>query len=594
MKQLINSHKFLKIIFGLGLFIILCLGGLSYRHIENLTETTKLVEHAYEINLELERIQSSLHDVKASQRGYILSKDSMYLEPFFSGKEKIIKNLAGLRNLTNNNSIQQKNLDTLSFNVINKINFLIERMDNVASINVDSEAFKLAFKGSKKYEDEITNKISEMIALEIEFLRLRQNENEENLNITPFLLYSSLILTLILLLIAYAKINYDIETLRVANQKLEISNNLSKQAEIIGKHGTWAWDMEKEVYQFSDNLYRLLGEEPQSFEPNLDNFYSFVHKDDKQNLALSTKKMFENENLPFVKYRIKDRKGNIKYFKSYGKLVVLEDGGKQLIGITTDITEEVKNLEIIERRNKELELNNKELSTFNYVASHDLQEPLRKIQTFISRLESKDNDRLSEDGKLYIERIKSSSSRMRLLIDDLLQYSRTSKSDHNFTETNMNLLLEHAKDDLADSIIESKIEIKADDLPNMEVISFQIQQLFINLLNNSIKYRRKDVKPIVEISYKEVKSKKVKFLKSSLYKFHHHISFKDNGIGFDQSYAEKIFVLFKRLHGKSEYSGTGIGLSICKKIVENHNGIIVAKGEPNKGATFDIFLPFIK
>jgi len=270
------------------------------------------------------------------------------------------------------------------------------------------------------------------------------------------------------------------------------------------------------------------------------------------------------------------------------------DGKKQLIGTTADVTEDIRNYDIIEQRNRELELNNKELSTFNYVASHDLQEPLRKIQTFLSRLELKENDNLSDKGKLYIEKIKSSSSRMRLLIDDLLQYSRTSKSEKKFVETNMNMLLEQAKDELSDSIASNNAHIIIDNLPSMEVIPFQIQQLFTNLINNSLKYRQEGIDPKIEIRYNEVLSKSVEFLKPSLHKFHHHITIKDNGIGFDQSYAEKIFILFKRLHSRDEYSGTGIGLSICKKIVENHNGAIVASGIPNNGAQFDIYLPFLK
>ncbi len=595
MKTLVNSHKFLKIIFGIGLFVILCLGGLAYRHIKNLNETTKLVQHTYEVNMELEKMLSRLHYAEANQRGFILSGDSLFLQSFELRADNIIGNLARLRELTKDNATQQKNLDTLSFNVVNRINLLTETMEVAISKDINSSAFKTLFIENKSHEEQIRSKISEMIVLENNLLHQRKSEKNKVLDITPFLLYSILILTLLLLLIAYAKINNDINALKATNEELELFKNLNKQAEIISKQGTWVWYTEENRSEYSDNLYRLLGEEPQSFKAGRDTFLTYVHEDDKANLLEQIEKIEHDMALPFVNFRIIDKKGNTKHLKSYGELVTTAEGDKQLIGTTIDITEEIKNLETIEQRNKELERNNKELSTFNYVASHDLQEPLRKIQTFISRLESRDKDNLSEKGKLDIEKIKSLSSRMRLLIDDLLQYSRTTSKAHDeFVVTNMNMLLDHTKDEVFNSAEGYNIQITSDDLPNMKVVPFQIQQLFTNLLNNSIKYRKKGEDAIIHITYNEVRSTSIDVLKNSRFKYHHHISFKDNGIGFDQIYAERIFDLFKRLHSKNEYSGTGIGLAICKKIVENHNGTIIASGQINVGSTFDIYLPYRK
>jgi hypothetical protein len=247
---------------------------------------------------------------------------------------------------------------------------------------------------------------------------------------------------------------------------------------------------------------------------------------------------------------------------------------------------------LLEEKNLELERNNKELASFNYVASHDLQEPLRKIQTFISRLEEKESEKFSDNGKLYFERIKSASSRMRDLIDDLLQFSRTNKSEEVMEVSNMNVLLETAKHDLGEIIYDKKATITSDGLPPMRVIPFQIKQLFQNLISNSLKYSLDAVPPKIHIAYSKTSTSKIPQIKASNYKIYHTISVSDNGIGFDQDYSDKIFVLFNRLHGKNEYSGTGIGLSICKKIVENHNGYIFADGQKDKGAIFTIYLPF--
>ena len=262
-----------------------------------------------------------------------------------------------------------------------------------------------------------------------------------------------------------------------------------------------------------------------------------------------------------------------------------------MLGTTADITDEIENYRLLEERNLELERNNKELSSFNHVASHDLQEPLRKIQTFISRLEDKEADNLSEKGHLYLERIKTSSTRMRLLIDDLLQFSRTNKSEEVIEVTNMNILLENAKQELAEIIAEKNANVTSDAIPVMSVIPFQIQQLFINLIGNSLKYSREKTIPTVNISYSNVKAEDISKLIKPKYNYYHKITFTDNGIGFDQEYSEKIFILFNRLHNKNEYSGTGIGLSICKKIVENHQGYIYAEGQLNKGAIFEVYLP---
>jgi light-regulated signal transduction histidine kinase (bacteriophytochrome) len=271
-------------------------------------------------------------------------------------------------------------------------------------------------------------------------------------------------------------------------------------------------------------------------------------------------------------------------------VVINRSEKKILIGTTTDVTDEVLASLSLEQQNIELEASNKELLAFNYVASHDLQEPLRKIQTFVSRLSDKEYVNLSDSGKEFIDRINASVNRMRILIDDLLQYSRANKTEKVFENVNLNDLLENAKFDLAQSIEEKNAEIQSEELPTMTVIPFQIQQLFINIIGNSLKYSKQNVVPKIKISSKKVVAfEEEQIPKNTKDKFY-KIIFKDNGIGFDKEYAEKIFVLFNRLHNKNEYAGTGIGLAICKKIVENHKGFIFAEGKPNKGSIFTIYL----
>ena len=317
----------------------------------------------------------------------------------------------------------------------------------------------------------------------------------------------------------------------------------------------------------------------------------YIHLEDINSFRDSMSKMKENEKLAPITYRVTRKDRKTRYFRTTGRIVTNKFGDEILIGTTSDVTDEVLASLSLEQQNIELEASNKELLAFNYVASHDLQEPLRKIQTFVSRLSDKEYENLSDNGKEFMVRINSSVERMRILIDDLLQYSRTTKTEKVFEEINLNELLENAKLDLAQSIEEKNAIIESKTLPELKVIPFQIQQLFINLISNSLKYSKADIAPKIKILCKKVIAADEELIPKKNKDRFYKITFTDNGIGFEQEYAEKIFVLFNRLHNKNEYAGTGIGLAICKKIVENHKGFIFAKSKPNGGATFTIYLP---
>lgn len=187
--------------------------------------------------------------------------------------------------------------------------------------------------------------------------------------------------------------------------------------------------------------------------------------------------------------------------------------------------------------------------------------------------------------------MQNSAGRMRTLINDLLQFSRTTKTEQIFEKTNLNNVLESVKEALSQQINEKSAKIESETLPVLKVIPFQMHQLFSNLISNSLKYSRENIPPEISITVKKVWSENDDRLPKNIGKDFYQIDFKDNGIGFEQDYAEKIFLLFNRLHGKTEYAGTGIGLAICKKIVENHQGFIFAEGKPGIGANFTIFLP---
>lgn len=293
------------------------------------------------------------------------------------------------------------------------------------------------------------------------------------------------------------------------------------------------------------------------------------------------------------------RKDGSKFWSNTLITAIRNDHG-DIIGftkVTRDLTEKKRSDEqlqkhaaILERKNRDLESMNNELQSFAYVASHDLQEPLRKIQTFSDRILENEYDNLSDRGKDYFDRMKNASSRMRNLIEDLLNYARANGAGHEKKDTGLEALLRDAKTELKDSIDEKGAEINLESDCTIRVIPFQFSQIFQNLLSNSIKFSKPGVPPRINISCKTWKGSEL-HPELEAGKNYQLLQFTDNGIGFDMQYSKKIFEIFQRLHGKHEYSGTGIGLAICKKIVESHDGLMTAESIPGEGSTFNIYLP---
>lgn len=590
----IHSSLFYKILFVLSLSVLIFISSVTYKHVKTLSNSTNSVIHSYQVSLELEQLISCLKDAETGIRGYVITRDSTFLAPYIGSREKINNSFIKLKRLTEKNKTQKENLSMLYVLMnkrFNNFNYTLEH--NIGFELNEEKNFDKNFILGKVIMDSIRNQINEMISLEKAYLKTKNENYTYQIFLTPIFVVLIISITLFLIILSFIKINGDVKKLQNANDKLLFSKESSDLSEYLSNNSSWIWNLDTNKRSFSDNQYRILGCEPQSFDPTVENHMKFYHPDDVEAVKEVVNKIMTTGEFETFNYRIiRHDNGEIRYLKSFGKLILDSLGQRNLVGTTSDITEQRLASLKMEERNAELERSNQELASFNHVASHDLQEPLRKIQTFISRFSDEDKNLISDTGKSYLQKIEDSASRMRILIDDLLTFSRTNKSEKVFNSVNLNAILENSKQELSQVMVDKNAKIISDNLPEVKAISFQMQQLFTNLIGNSLKYSKENVAPKIAIKCEIIYASQYPILKIDSDSKYYKISFSDNGMGFDQQYAEKIFVLFSRLHPINNFPGTGIGLTICKKIAENHKGFIFADAVPNQGATFTLFLPF--
>lgn len=392
---------------------------------------------------------------------------------------------------------------------------------------------------------------------------------------------------------SYLFIAQDITDFRKSEDEVKAVRSLIEETEELLQLGSWTYTISDQKITWTKGLYRLFEFEEEELPAITYDFYvdlvsaedivSFEHA--LQN-AISTKSEFEHE------YQVKTRTGASKIVSTKAKVVADADGYvSKIVGVTRDVTR-LRNFERDRERSiRELNRSNKELEEFAYIASHDLQEPIRKISTFGERLKTKFTDKLGTDGALYLERIMASADNMRMLIDNLLEFSRTTRSSHAFEWINLQDIIANVKTDLELKIEETNASITTSALPRLEAVASEMKQLFNNLVSNAIKFRKSALAPVIKITGDKISKSEKEEHHLPVDKEFFKIQVNDNGIGFEEEYADRIFQIFQRLHGKAEYPGSGIGLAICKKIVDNHNGIIYAESKPDAGATFVVILP---
>lgn len=356
--------------------------------------------------------------------------------------------------------------------------------------------------------------------------------------------------------------------------------------------GTFEWILATDDVFWSDGVYDIYEVSKEIKALKRSDIRNYTHPDDREKAGDFVQRAIDKgEDYDFeMKVLTENRK--VKVINATGR-IIYDDHKKpvKLIGSIRDITHQ-RAVELELKKNvEELNRSNKELEEFAYVASHDLQEPLRKITTFCDRLNDKYSGQLSGDGAMYMDRIMVSAENMRTLIDNLLEFSRVSRAKADMASVNLDFVIREVKNALELVINDTGATINYQGLPSIDASFTQIKQLFTNIIGNALKFRKPDAAPVITINATVLADTDVMLYDLSPATKYYRIDIADNGIGFENEYADRIFQIFQRLHGKAEYKGSGIGLAICKKIVERHNGLIFARAELDKGAIFTVILP---
>jgi signal transduction histidine kinase/CHASE3 domain sensor protein len=563
-------------------------------------------DHRRKMEVELEAVLSGVYEMEASKRGYLLTGRLESIVPYKQADLEVTAHLANVYSLVIDNESQKQGVDTLA-DLVQKRKKLFEEVialykeSRYVHDSIDYERIKLLILQGDEIMNKIRVQVKSLIAFE-QYLVSKKVAAVDNFNSRAYILIICFgLITIVVSLYGYLIVQRENRQKQAVEvqlmdyySKVEKANITLTEAEKLAQIGSWEWDIETGKVQWSNGTYKVYNVSPDDFIPTYDSFIDVIHKDDKAIAVDAITKAMQEKKSYHIEFRETiSTQNKIIYAVGLARL----DNKDNLVGyfgIIADITRQRNYEKQLEDFNTALKKSNEELEQFAYVASHDLQEPLRKIRAFGDRLMFKYEQQAELPGHDYIIRMMDGAERMQVLIQDLLAFSRVSRDAGDKTIVDLNETIKSVLEDLQLSISESNAKIEIEHLPKLASTNpVQMQQLFLNLIGNAIKFHKENSPPEIHISYRIIEGALVHLPDENVdvQKTYYEITVHDNGIGFDEKYRDKIFTIFQRLHGRSEYKGTGIGLAVCKKICHNHGGYITAKSDGESGSDFIIYLP---
>jgi len=583
-----------KVLFGFGLGLIMLVGiaVIAWRSTQHFINTAKLVAHSRAVLETEEKVLRYLMEMESSRRGYLLTGDEKQLRGFQDARTLVNENFSLLQALVAEDDQALKRTDSLR-NLLDS-SFAGQAAEIQARRKAGPDAaLKLFVKGDNAV---LNNEIHTVVRDFEERERMKLNERSDTTSFvgaaTTLVIIVGSSVAFIALVAAGWMILRDIAMRRRAEAALAEQAQLLRDIVDTIPDLIFLKDVDGRLVLDNRAHRRYLGVQPGEtlLGKSAEDFYpreiAERHGEDDR-YVLTTGAPIRNREEP-----ARPAAPNIHWLATT-RMPLRDSTGRitGLVGVSTDITQRKADEEKLQRFAAQLERSNAELANFASVASHDLQEPLRKIQAFGDRLAAKCGDQLGEQGRGYLERMQNAAQRMQTLIQDLLQLSRVTSRAQPFQLCDLAKIVGDVVGDLEVRIEQTGGKVEVGSLPKIDADPLQMRQLFQNLIANALKFHKPDEPPLVEVS-----SEIVVAADHSMPGAHPgdrlaQITVRDHGIGFEAKFAEQIFIVFQRLHTKQEYEGTGIGLAVCRKITDRHGGSIMAQSEEGQGATFLITLP---
>jgi PAS domain S-box-containing protein len=603
------------------LFVLVAHTALVGANIFRASQNENWVKHTMQVLNALGSLKGALMDAERSVRGYIITDEVGFLAPFQAAPASLTRIHDELAELTVDNSPQRQRLDGIEEIVRHRLNLLDELVKAHSERPQITDREKALVIEGGKAADSFIDQHAAMVAAEEQLLEDRRHAVSMTMVTALLTTVMGGALTIGMLILAKYFIRRELEARRhgeeLHRQNEERFRAISESLPQI----VWVARPDGFRQYFNKRWYNFTGlplEQSSGF-----GWTHNVHPEDRQSLNQATQQAVISSKPFEIEYRLRHRTGTYRWHLDRG--IPLCDKTGHLVrwfGTATDIDDRQRVRDELEDRVRErtselldavTELNsearererateelrsaaaelarsNRELEQFAYVASHDLQEPLRKIQAFGDRLRSSYGNQLAEQGQEYITRMMSSAGRMRRLIDDLLSYSRVSTRPLPRTEVDLNETIRDVLIDLEELVNRTKARVDVAAMPTIRADASQMRQLFQNLLENALKFHKPDTPTRVTIRAAQLPAH-ASDPEDSVERPAVRIEVTDEGIGFDEEYRDRIFQVFQRLHPRSEYEGTGIGLAIVRKIVDRHGGTVSASSRPGHGATFAVILP---